>query len=90
MYQTAVERSILEALSEVQLQLQHLTALVQSLQVQGRSQFTPEGPLPHEDLDVQLPLQSLGELDELEGKLNNAENKNKLVMKLTCVVCVYI
>ena len=90
MYQTAVERAVLEALSEVQLQLQHLTALVQSLQAQGRPQCAPEGPLSHEDLGVQLPLQSLGELDELEGKLNNADNKNKLVMKLTCVVCVYI
>ncbi|XP_044208815.1 uncharacterized protein LOC122983113 isoform X2 [Thunnus albacares] len=70
------QKAVLEALSEVQLQ--HQTAMVQTLQAgsERRLQFPPE----EEDIDVQLPLQSLEEShDLLEEKLKNTSTKkNKL------------
>ncbi len=69
-------------ITEVQQQLQHLTAMVQTLQAgrEGGRQLPPE-----EDTGIQFPLQSLDDLDQIEEKLKNTCTKNQLVIVLKCI-----
>ena len=93
--QTAVERTILETLGQIQLQLQNLTARQQDLEklLSGRRL-----ELPSEDLedDTDLPLMSIEDLDRLEEKLKDKNTRNILVITLvhilkdTILFCTYL
>ena len=76
--QTAVERSIMETLGQMQLQLQHLAAQQRNLEelVRGRRLGVPSDD--GED-DADLPLLSIEDLETLEEKLKSKQTKNKLV-----------
>ncbi|XP_066499331.1 uncharacterized protein [Hoplias malabaricus] len=79
----ATERCILEAIGEVQLQLQHLTAVVQSMAGDRCRGLLQQTQLEEDSEENLLPLQSAQDFEELENGLSNTATRKKTVSKLS-------
>ncbi|XP_026113237.1 uncharacterized protein LOC113091818 isoform X4 [Carassius auratus] len=75
---TPVERTILEALNELDMKINHLTSVVQSLAANNRS----SAPVVDSEDDV-FPLTTMEELDKLERKLSEKAMMQKMVNRLS-------
>ncbi|XP_026110698.1 uncharacterized protein LOC113084595 isoform X2 [Carassius auratus] len=74
----SVERTILEALNELDMKINHLTSVVQSLAANNRS----SAPVVNSEDDV-FPLTTMEELDKLERKLSEKAMMQKMVNRLS-------
>ncbi|XP_052395258.1 uncharacterized protein LOC127943105 isoform X3 [Carassius gibelio] len=75
---TPVERTILEALNELDMKINHLTSVVQSLAANNRS----SAPVVDSEDEV-FPLTTMEELDKLERKLSEKAMMQKMVNRLS-------
>ncbi|XP_059387591.1 uncharacterized protein LOC132121867 [Carassius carassius] len=75
---TPVERTILEALNELDMKINHLTSVVQSLAANNRS----SAPVVDSEDDV-FPLTTMEELDKLERQLSEKAMMQKMVNRLS-------
>ncbi|XP_052434389.1 uncharacterized protein LOC127974861 [Carassius gibelio] len=75
---TPVERTILEALNELDMKINHLTSVVQSLAANNRS----SAPVLDSEDEV-FPLTTMEELDKLERKLSEKAMMQKMVNRLS-------
>ncbi|XP_052447201.1 uncharacterized protein LOC127988476 isoform X2 [Carassius gibelio] len=75
---TPVERTILEALNELDMKINHLTSVVQSLAANNRS----SAPVVDSEDEV-FPLTTMEELDKLERKLSEKAMMQKMVNSLS-------
>ncbi|XP_052395257.1 uncharacterized protein LOC127943105 isoform X2 [Carassius gibelio] len=74
----SVERTILEALNELDMKINHLTSVVQSLAANNRS----SAPVVDSEDEV-FPLTTMEELDKLERKLSEKAMMQKMVNRLS-------
>ncbi|XP_048010373.1 uncharacterized protein LOC125259951 isoform X7 [Megalobrama amblycephala] len=78
---TSVERAILETLEKMDMKINHLTSLVQSLV--GNRRFLPPVAVQNDEEDGIFPLASTEDLDRLEQSLSDRGFMQRMVNRLS-------